>query len=150
MLPSPVPEIKRANLVGVVHQLKAFGIEDVTQFAFMDAPEEASVKHALELLGSLSALGTNGQLTRLGRQMVEFPLEPSLSKMLINSVELGCSDEVLTIVAMLGEPNVFERPKKQCKIANMQKEKLNDPTGDHLTLLNTYNSWRDTMFSSDW
>jgi len=40
-------------------------------------------------------------LTKLGRKMAEFPLEPPLSKMLIASVDLGCSDEVLTIIAML-------------------------------------------------
>ncbi len=44
-------------------------------------------------------------------QMAEFPLEPMLSKKLIMSVHLGCSDEVLTIVSMLSVQNVFYRPK---------------------------------------
>ena len=44
-------------------------------------------------------------------QMAEFPLEPQLSKMLIQSVHLGCSEEVLTIVSMLSVQNVFYRPK---------------------------------------
>ena len=43
--------------------------------------------------------------------MAEFPLEPMLSKMLIMSVHLACSDEVLTIVSMLSVQNVFYRPK---------------------------------------
>jgi hypothetical protein len=42
-------------------------------------------------------------------QMAEFPLEPNLSKMLIMSVHLNCSDEVLTIVSMLSVQNVFYR-----------------------------------------
>ena len=45
--------------------------------------------------------------------MAEFPLEPQLSKMLIQSVHLGCSEEVLTIVSMLSVQNVFYRPKVQ-------------------------------------
>ena len=49
--------------------------------------------HALELLHTLSALDDEGLLTRLGRRMAEFPLEPNLSKMLIMSVNLQCSDE---------------------------------------------------------
>lgn len=43
--------------------------------------------------------------------MAEFPLEPMLCKMLIMSVHLGCSDEILTIVSMLSVQNVFYRPK---------------------------------------
>ena len=44
-------------------------------------------------------------------QMAEFPLEPMLSKVLIMSVHLGCSDELLTVVSMLSVQNVFYRPK---------------------------------------
>lgn len=66
---------------------------------------------AMEQLHFLSALDDEGLLTRLGRRMAEFPLEPPLSKMLIQSVHLGCSEEVLTIVSMLSVQNVFYRPK---------------------------------------
>ena len=43
----------------------------------------------------LGALDNTGGLTSLGRQMVEFPLDPPLSKVLIVSVEMQCSAEVL-------------------------------------------------------
>ena len=66
---------------------------------------------AMEQLHSLSALDDEGLLTRLGRRMAEFPLAPQLSKMLIQSVHLGCSEEILTIVSMLSVQNVFYRPK---------------------------------------
>lgn len=56
---------------------------------------------ALEQLYNLGALDEEGLLTRLGRKMAEFPLEPPISKMLIASVDLGCSEEILTIVGML-------------------------------------------------
>jgi hypothetical protein len=48
----------------------------------------------MESLYALNALDEEGLLTRLGRRMAEFPLEPPMSKILIASVELGCSDEV--------------------------------------------------------
>ena len=66
---------------------------------------------AMEQLHSLSALDNEGLLTRLGRRMAEFPLEPQLCKMLIQSVHLGCSEEILTIVSMLSVQNIFYRPK---------------------------------------
>ena len=65
------------------------------------------------LLYIFSALDDEGLLTRLGRRMAEFPLEPNLSKMLIMSVNLQCSDEILTIVSMLSVQNVFYRPKEK-------------------------------------
>jgi len=43
----------------------------------------------------LGALDNTGSLTQLGRQMVEFPLDPAASQMLITSVEMGCSSEIL-------------------------------------------------------
>ncbi len=43
----------------------------------------------------LGALDNTGSLTQLGRQMVEFPLDPALSQMLITSVAMGCSSEIL-------------------------------------------------------
>ena len=58
-----------------------------------------------------------GLLTRLGRKMAEFPLEPPMSKVLIASVDLGCSDEILTILSMLSAQNIFYRPKdKQAQV----------------------------------
>ena len=43
--------------------------------------------------------------------MVEFPLDPALSKMLIVSCDMGCSSEILLIVSMLSVPAIFYRPK---------------------------------------
>ena len=57
----------------------------------------------------LGALDNTGKLTNLGRKMVEFPLDPSLSKMLIISEEMGCSLDILVIVSMLSVPSIFFR-----------------------------------------
>ena len=150
MLPTPVPEIQRTNLAATVLQLKAMGINDLIGFDFMDAPPVEAMIHALELLHVLSALDDEGLLTRLGRRMAEFPLEPNLSKMLIMSVNLGCSDEILTVVSMLSVQNVFYRPKEKQALADQKKAKFNQPEGDHLTLLAVFNSWRTNKFSPAW
>ena len=150
MLATPVPEIQRTNLAATVLQLKAMGINDLLHFDFMDAPPVEAMIHALELLHSLSALDDEGLLTRLGRRMAEFPLEPNLSKMLIMSVHLQCSDEILTIVSMLSVQNVFYRPKEKQAVADQKKAKFNQAEGDHLTLLAVYNAWKTNKFSSAW
>ena len=56
---------------------------------------------ALELLNYLQALDDDGEMTDIGAIMAEFPLDPQLSKMLISSCEYNCSNEILSITAML-------------------------------------------------
>ena len=66
-------------------------------------------------------VATQGLLTKLGRKMAEFPLDPPVSKMLIASVDLGCSEEVLTIIGMLSAQNIFYRPReKQAQVRRQQ------------------------------
>ncbi|KRZ74103.1 ATP-dependent RNA helicase DHX8 [Trichinella papuae] len=150
MLPTPVPEIQRTNLASTLLQLKAMGINNLIDFDFMDPPPVEAMVMALEQLHSLSALDDEGLLTRVGRRMAEFPLEPSLSKLLIMSVHLGCSEEVLTIVSMISVQNVFYRPKDKQDVADQKKSKFHQPEGDHLTLLAVYNSWKNHRYSHSW
>lgn len=82
-------------------QLKKLGIEDLVHFDFMDPPAPETLMRALELLNYLSAINDEGELTELGSLMAEFPLDPQLAKMLIASAELNCSNEILSITAML-------------------------------------------------
>ncbi|KAA0725124.1 ATP-dependent RNA helicase DHX8 [Triplophysa tibetana] len=150
MLTTNVPEIQRTNLASTVLSLKAMGINDLLSFDFMDAPPMETLITAMEQLYTLGALDDEGLLTRLGRRMAEFPLEPMLCKMLIMSVHLGCSEEMLTIVSMLSVQNVFYRPKDKQALADQKKAKFHQPEGDHLTLLAVYNSWKNNKFSSPW
>ena len=82
--------------------------------------------------------------------MAEFPLEPQQSKMLIASVDMGCSDEILTIVGMLSVQTVFYRPKEKQAQADQKKAKFFQPEGDHLTLLTVYEAWKNNNFSNPW
>lgn len=71
----------------------------------MDPPPQDNMQQSLYQLWVLGALDNTGDITPLGRKMVEFPLDPPLSKMLIISESLGCSNEILTIVSMLSVPS---------------------------------------------
>lgn len=119
-------------------------------FDFMDPPPVATMVGAMESLYALGALDDEGLLTRLGRKMAEFPLEPNLAKMLLLSVDLGCSDEILTIVALLSVENPFYRPKDKQAQADQKKAKFHQSEGDHLTLLAVYKGWEASAFSKAW
>jgi ATP-dependent RNA helicase DHX8/PRP22 len=150
MLPTTIPDIQRQNLSHTILMLKAMGINDLLRFDFMDPPPVNTMLTALEELYALAALDDEGLLTRMGRKMADFPMEPSLAKVLLASVEKGCSDEMVTIVAMLNLQNIFYRPKEKQTQADQKKAKFHDPHGDHLTLLNVYNSWKNNGFSNPW
>nr|GMD43266.1 probable pre-mRNA-splicing factor ATP-dependent RNA helicase DEAH5 [Ipomoea batatas] len=150
MSPTSIPEIQRINLGMTVLNMKAMGINDLLSFDFMDPPSPQALISAMEQLFTLGALDEEGLLTKLGRKMAEFPMEPPLSKMLLASVDLGCSDEILTIIAMIQTGNIFYRPREKQAQADQKRAKFFQPEGDHLTLLAVYEAWKAKNFSGPW
>ena len=152
MVPTTVPEIQRTNLGNTVLMLKAMGINDLIGFDFMDPPPPQTLVAAMHQLYTLGALDDEGLLTRLGRKMAEFPLDPPLSKVLIVSAspEFHCSEEALSIVAMLSVQNVFFRPREKQTQSDQKRAKFFQPEGDHLTMLAVYQAWASSKFSNVW
>lgn len=146
-----IPEIQRTNLGSVVLMLKSLGINDLIHFDFMDPPPAETLIRALEQLYALGALNDRGELTKLGRRMAEFPMDPQLSKMLIASEALGCSAEILSICAMLQiGASIFYRPKERAVHADNARTNFNRPGGDHFTLLYVWDQWAETNYSTQW
>ncbi|KAK5580489.1 hypothetical protein RB653_000508 [Dictyostelium firmibasis] len=146
-----IPEIQRTNLGNVVLLLKSMGINDLMNFNFMDPPPAQTLIAALEQLYALGALNDRGQLTKLGRKMAEFPVDPQLSKMIIASEKYKCSEEILTICAMLSVGNtIFYRPKDKAFAADAARKLFFHPQGDHLTLMNVFNQWRESGYAIQW
>jgi len=144
------PEILRSNLGSVVLNLKKLGIDDLVHFDFMDPPAPETLMRALELLNYLGALDDDGNMTELGTIMAEFPLDPQLAKMLIASTEFNCSNEILSITAMLSVPQFFMRPNEAKKQADEAKMKFAHIDGDHLTMLNVYHAFKQSMEDPQW
>ena len=53
--------------------------------------------------------------------MVLFPLSPCLSRVLLASLEFGCTESILIIVAMLSVEDVFLRPGDRKKFTKASK-----------------------------
>ena len=116
----------------------------------MDAPPEDNLLNSMYQLWMLGALDNTGSLTELGRKMVEFPLDPPLSKLLIVSEGLQCSEEILTIVSMLSVPAIFFRPKDRETESDAAREHFQVPESDHLTFLNVYEQWKRHKYDQEW
>ncbi|KAL2650957.1 hypothetical protein R1flu_019085 [Riccia fluitans] len=148
--PQTYPEILRSNLANVVLTLKKLGIDDLVHFDFMDPPAPETLMRALELLNYLGALDDDGNLTEMGELMSEFPLDPQMSKMLVISPKFNCSNEILSITAMLSVPNCFLRPREAQKAADEAKARFAHVDGDHLTLLNVYHAYKQNSEDPTW
>ncbi|KAI0596038.1 P-loop containing nucleoside triphosphate hydrolase protein [Biscogniauxia sp. FL1348] len=151
-----VPEIQRSNLAPFVLQLKALGIDNVVRFDYFSAPPAELMIKATELLYSLGALDEYAKLTKpLGMRMAELAVEPMMAKTLLSAPSFGCLSEILTIAAMtsLGGSVWIQREgeKKQMESA---RRKFAAEEGDHLTLLNVYQTFvtkgkKDSKFCHD-
>ncbi|KAI0367924.1 pre-mRNA-splicing factor ATP-dependent RNA helicase PRP43 [Pilatotrama ljubarskyi] len=144
------PEILRSNLANTVLELAKLGITDIVHFDYVDAPAPEMLMRALELLNYLAALDDDDKLTPLGSVMADFPLDLQMAKMLIVSPKFKCSNEILTIVAMLSVPNVWLRPPNRRKEPDAAKAKLTVPNGDHLTVMNVYNHYVNNKHDKQW
>ncbi|GBB97167.1 hypothetical protein RclHR1_02930016 [Rhizophagus clarus] len=137
-----IPEIQRNNLAQVVLQLKALGIDNVLRFDFMTPPPAELMIRALELLYSLKALDDYGRLTMpLGMQLAEFPVDPMLGKILLDSYKFQCAEEMLTIAAMISVQNVFVTPSNPSTEFEDEKRKFAVEEGDHITSLNVFKAF---------
>lgn len=145
-----IPEIQRTNLANTVLLIKSLGVKDLLDFDFMDPPPQETITTSLFDLWALGALDNVGELTDLGTKMNAFPMDPPLAKLLIMSEEYGCSEEMVTIVAMLSVPNVFFRPKERQEESDAAREKFFVPESDHLTYLHVYSQWKANGYSDRW
>ncbi|KAK3344017.1 P-loop containing nucleoside triphosphate hydrolase protein [Lasiosphaeria hispida] len=138
-----VPEIQRSNLAPFVLQLKALGIDNVLRFDFLTPPPAELMMRALELLYSLGALDDYAKLTKpLGLRMAELAVEPMMAKTLLSAPSFGCLSEILTIAAMtsLGG-SIWIQHDGGKKESESTKRKFAVEEGDHLALLNVYQTF---------
>nr|XP_053629982.1 pre-mRNA-splicing factor ATP-dependent RNA helicase DHX16-like [Cherax quadricarinatus] len=146
-----IPEIQRVNLGNVVLQLKSLGIHDLINFDYLDPPPAEALILALEQLYALKALNHKGELTSTGRKMAELPVDPMMSRMILAADQYKVVEEILTIAAMLSvNGSIFYRPKDKAIHADTARKNFFHPDGDHLTLMNVYNEWVGTDYSSQW
>ena len=103
------PEIRRSDLAAVLLRMLSLGLRDVDRFPFIDPPDRRHVNDGLRLLRELGAVDAGGGLTKVGRRLARFPLDPRVGRMLLEADTLGCAAEVLVIASFLSVPDPRER-----------------------------------------
>lgn len=151
-----VPEILRSSLAGSVLYLKSLDLPDIDilKFDFLDAPSPDSLEDALKQLYLIDAIDENGSITSIGQKMAELPLDPSLSRTLMEANEYGCLSQALTVAAMLSAETALLPGRSK----NNEKKRKHTPLdlpdgsglGDHIQLLQIFELWDQTDYDPDW
>lgn len=152
-----VPEIQRSSLAGSVLYLKSLDLPDIDilKFDFLDRPSYESLEDALNQLFIIDAIDENGSITSVGRTMAELPLEPSLSRTLMEANENESLSEALTVAAMLSSETTLLSGGRN---KSTEKKRKNAPMdlpdgsgwGDHIQLLQIYEQWDQTDYDIEW
>ncbi|MEO7206432.1 MAG: ATP-dependent RNA helicase HrpA [Steroidobacteraceae bacterium] len=100
------PEVLRTNLAALLLRLAADGLGQAEDFPFIDAPDSRALNDGYRLLQELQALDDDRRITRRGRAMARLPLDPRLSRALLESKRFHAESELLAIVAGLSVPDV--------------------------------------------
>ncbi len=139
------PEILRSNLAEVILRMISLGLGDVASFPFIDAPAGKSIKDGFDTLLELGAICLkNGsgkkayRLTQKGRVMASIPVDPKLSRILIEADERGCLEEATIIASALSIADVRQRPQDKTQQADQKHALFKDPASDFITLLNIW------------
>ena len=139
------PEILRTNLASVILQMTTLGLDDIEAFPFVDAPDKRHIQDGIKLLEELGAFeivrskaGEKRQLTPVGRQLSQLPVDPRLAKMLLNAVSQGALHEVMIIVAALSIQDPRERPQEKQQASDEKHRRFADKKSDFLAFLNLW------------
>ena len=100
------PEILRTNLSALLLRLAADGLGDAETFPFIDAPDTRALNDGYRVLQELQALNEERRITGRGRAMARLPLDPRLSRALLESRRFNAETETLAIVSGLSVPDV--------------------------------------------
>ncbi|MFC2156362.1 ATP-dependent RNA helicase HrpA [Acidobacteriota bacterium] len=142
------PEILRSNLAEVILRMTALKLEHPSTFPFVDRPKPKNIKDGFDLLLELGALEKRGRelsLTDRGRLMARMPLDPCISRMLLEAHKEGNLHEVSIIASALSIRDPRERPPEKETQADTKHAPFLHPDSDFLTLLNIWE-----RFHGDW
>ncbi|ETB61821.1 hypothetical protein YYC_01633 [Plasmodium yoelii 17X] len=148
-----IPEIQRCEISSMILLLKSLGMDDIINFDFLDPPSPVVIIKGLELLYSLGALNNEGNLTKTGRKMAEFPTDVKSSKMILSASEkYNCVDEILSITSMLTHANsIFYIQKgKEKEADNVKKFFIIEGGGDFFMFLNIFKQCEENNFSTSY
>ncbi|TRZ54501.1 ATP-dependent RNA helicase HrpA [bacterium] len=150
------PEILRSNLAEVILRMLSLNLGDISTYPFIDPPHPKNIRDGIDILRELGAItmdtkhtepgdGQQYSLTERGRMMARLPIDPRISRMIIEAEREGCVNEILIIASALSIQDPRERPIESEKEADKVHARFADHSSDFMTLLTIWNQYHGLM-----
>ena len=141
-------EIYRTDLSEVVLRMAELGITDYFDFDFIASPGREGIIGAVDTLHMLGALDEENCLSAIGKMMVLFPLEPRISRIIVEAVMRfpDVIDKTLIAAAFLSANSPFLLPANEEMEARKAHHRFRDLQGDFGTYINLFNAYKQSDY----
>lgn len=138
-------EIYRTDLSEVVLRMSELGITDFEDFDFISKPGKEGLISAVRTLNMLKALEKDGTLSPIGKLMVEFPLEPRISRILVESIMRypEVLEEVIIASSFLSTQSPFVLPVGEELNARQAHHSFRDIQGDFVSYVKLFKKYSE-------
>jgi ATP-dependent helicase HrpA len=145
-----IPEIKRSNLAEVILQMRSFKLGDPYDFPFIDPPHPTAIKEGYRHLNELGAINDSKNLTHIGKIMASMPIDPCISRIVIEAASNNCLKEIVVVATVLAIQDPRIRPAEHEKVADEAHKKFAHPLSDFLSFLNIWNDFHHVKAKTSW
>ena len=135
------PEIKRTNLASVILQMENMRLGHIDDFPFVEPPEDRLINDGYKLLFELGAIDKQHKLTKIGKHISHFPIDPKLARILLQAKNENALREVLIIVSALATQDPRERPLDKQQAADEKHVAFKDKVSDFIFYINLWDAY---------
>jgi ATP-dependent helicase HrpA len=136
-----VPEIQRTNLAAVILKMENLRLGHIDDFPFLEPPEERLINDGYKLLFELGAIDRQHKITKVGKHLGHFPIDPKLTRMLLQAKNENALREVLIIVSALAAQDPRERPLDRQQAADEKHTAFTDKSSDFIFYLKLWEAY---------
>jgi len=135
------PEIQRTNLAAVILQMENLRLGHINDFPFVEPPTDRLINDGYKLLFELSAIDSANRITKIGKHLAHFPIDPKLARILLQAKNENALSEVLVIVSALATQDPRERPLDKQQAADEKHAVFSDKLSDFIFYINLWHAY---------
>lgn len=139
------PEMLRVSLVDICLKSKTvagnLSIEEFLDMA-LTPPDIQKIRKSVSFLKKIDALDGEENLTSIGSQLANMPVDCQYGRMILTAILLGCVNPIITLVSMMSVNNIkITKTAKNKEQPQPEQNRAEWSMSDHRYLIDMYNEW---------